>query len=146
MNSYFTLCLFSDWTWPEALSLEPLDTETRTSSAARRLVASLEASLQGDRPRVPQPLCQGGAEEADSHLKEVYHHTIVSWFGDTPSAQLGVHRLIRLGMTSGKRAGDWYGPAVVAHILRLVFFFMSVPSETVYYCNVVLTDINMNSN
>ncbi|KAL6458127.1 hypothetical protein MHYP_G00333570 [Metynnis hypsauchen] len=107
-----------DWTWPEALTLEALDTETRTSSAARRLVASLEASFQGDRPRLPEPLCQGGAEEADSHLKEVYHRTIVSWFGDTPSSQLGVHRLVHLGMASGKRAGDWYGPAVVAHILR----------------------------
>lgn len=106
-----------DWTWPEALALQPLDTETRTSSVAKRLVASLEASLQGEKSS-PRPRSCGGAEEADDHLREVYHRTLVSWFGDTPSAQLGIHRLVKLGLTLGKQAGDWYGPAVVAHILK----------------------------
>ncbi|XP_049583028.1 cysteine protease ATG4C isoform X1 [Syngnathus scovelli] len=115
-----------DWTWSEALQLQCLDAETWTTAAAKRLVESVEASLQGtlNRPSSnPQSSATeqappGPAEEADAHLKEMYHRTLISCFGDIPSAQLGLHRLVLLGLTLGKQAGDWYGPAAVAHILK----------------------------
>lgn len=105
------------------MSLQPLDTETWTTSAAKRLVASLESSLQGSPGpsdnRGPQNQAAGSAEEAGAHVEgEVFHRTLVSWFGDSPSAQFGLHRMVHLGLEMGKQAGEWYGPAVVAHILK----------------------------
>lgn len=55
-----------------------------------------------------------------SKEQELYHKQIIRWFSDFPSDQspFSIHALVRLGEKTGKRPGDWYGPASVAHILK----------------------------
>ncbi|XP_026468556.1 cysteine protease ATG4D [Ctenocephalides felis] len=48
------------------------------------------------------------------------HRMIVKWFGDKSSknSPLSIHALVALGEQAGRRAGDWYGPGAVAHLLK----------------------------
>jgi len=47
------------------------------------------------------------------------HRRIVSYFGDTMNPQIpfSIQKLIAIGRESGRKAGDWYGPASIANAL-----------------------------
>ncbi|NWW75637.1 ATG4C protease, partial [Climacteris rufus] len=110
------------WVWPEALDMDGCDSESWSSHTMRKLTASFEASLTAEREPKLQPRPRRGSArrswDVTDMRNEVYHRKIISWFGDSPLAAFGLHQLIEYGKKSGKIAGDWYGPAVVAHILR----------------------------
>ncbi|KAM6038295.1 LOW QUALITY PROTEIN: cysteine protease ATG4D [Chlamydotis macqueenii] len=107
-----------DWTWPDAPG------EPAPASQERGTVPSRQGCGR-DPPRGVVRDLSGcgwdppwfGARDPPREA-ERRHRAIVALFADHPRAPLGIHRLVELGRGAGKRPGDWYGPAAVAHILR----------------------------
>ncbi|XP_006023416.1 cysteine protease ATG4D isoform X1 [Alligator sinensis] len=122
-----------DWTWPDA----PF-----SASLAEMEPGKLAASEQGWR-LWPSPAVPGLSPRQQE--EEQQHRTLVSWFADHPQAPFSIHRLVELGRGSGKKAGDWYGPSIAAHILRRAVESSSGTSRLAIYvsqdCTVYKGDV-----
>ncbi|CAK1583696.1 unnamed protein product [Parnassius mnemosyne] len=61
-------------------------------------------------------------QNAREFQEDCLHRMIIKWFGDKSSVNspLSIHQMVNLGEALGKKPGDWYGPASVAHCLKAV--------------------------
>lgn len=58
-------------------------------------------------------------DRRDDTRTERLHRDIVRLFLDQESAPLSIHNVLRMGLGSGKRPGDWFGPGSVAHLIQM---------------------------
>ncbi|XP_058862908.1 cysteine protease atg4da-like [Acipenser ruthenus] len=136
-----------EWTWPDALQLTDVEMEplrTRSPSRAGPLPALQQVFTVQPEPRRRERGREREEPTRDPHAEQL-HRKLVSWFGDHPLAPFGVHRLVECGKSSGKKAGDWYGPSIVAHIIRKAVAKASELSKLTVYvaqdCTVYKGDV-----
>lgn len=112
-SKFFILNLLWGWTWSVSHPAVRDDMDLPVNCAADSAECGLNLKNGSNK--------RGRKLSLDSHLDrpmEASHRRVVSWFADHPTAPFGIHKLVELGKSSGKRAGDWYGPSIAAHILR----------------------------
>lgn len=118
-----------DWTWPDAQQLTDVDFELfRPRSPVRAggvPIPSFGSPRDSGTPeksqtsqQVPRCSLRKRPGSVGDRQAELVHHKLITWFGDQPPTPFGVHQLVDIGKGSGKKAGDWYGPSIVAHILQ----------------------------